>query len=71
MVVVISAINNEFAIASGSNVNVTSAYSYFDYPPNSTKDLVITSNAGDPSPYEFGVGDIYDLSWSGNGGAAA
>ena len=70
MVVVISAINNEFAIASGSNVNVTSAYSYFDYPPNSTKDLVITANEGDASPYEFGVGDSYDLSWSGNGGAS-
>ncbi|MCR9155940.1 MAG: Hint domain-containing protein [Rhodobacteraceae bacterium] len=70
MVVVINAINNEFAIASGSNVNVTMAYSYFDYPPNSTKGLVITSNAGDPSPYEFGVGDSYDLSWSGNGGSS-
>lgn len=71
MVVVINAINNEFAVSSGSNVNVTTAYSYFDYPPNSTKDLVITSNDGDPSPYEFGVGDRYDLSWSGNGGASA
>lgn len=50
MVVVINAINNEFAVSSGSNVNVTTAYSYFDYPPNSTKDLVITSNDGDPSP---------------------
>ncbi len=68
MVVVINAVNNEFAIASGSNVNVTTEYSYFDYPPNSTRDLVITSNEGDPSPYEFGVGDAYDLSWSGNGG---
>lgn len=66
--VVINAISNEFAISSGSNVNVTTAYSFFDYPPNSTKDLVITSNDGDPSPYEFGVGDSYDLSWSGNGG---
>jgi hypothetical protein len=69
MVVVINAVNNEFASASGSNVNATPEYSYFDHPPDATTDLVITSNPGDPTPNEFGVGDTYDLSWSdaGNG----
>lgn len=69
MVVVINAVNNEFASASGSNVNATPDYSYFDHPPDATTDLVITSNPGDPSPREFGIGDTYYLSWSDAGTA--
>lgn len=68
MVVVINALNNEFAAATGSNANVSSDYSYFDHPPGSTKNLTITSNEGDASPNEFSVGDRYDLSWEGHSG---
>ena len=62
------AVDEEFAAASGSNVNSAPGRSIFDYPPNSTKNLVITSNLGDERPNQFDVGDEYDLTWQGNGG---
>lgn len=62
--------DNEFAAASGDNVNYDPNYSYFDYPPNSTKYLVLTSNPGDPDPYTFETGETYDLTWQGNGGGS-
>lgn len=68
MTITINAADNEFAAASGSNVDVDPEFSYFDHPPNSTTDLTITSNVGDDSPFIFSVGDTYDLTWSGNGG---
>jgi len=68
MPVTIYAEDNEFAAASGSNVNVNPDYSYFDHPPNSTTDLTVTSNMGDDHPFIFEVGETYDLTWSGNGG---
>jgi len=66
--VTINAVDNEFAASSGTNVNVTDEFSYFDNPPNSTSDLTITSNMGDDHPFIFDVGETYDLTWSGNGG---
>ncbi len=60
--------DNEFAAASGDNIDVTPSYSYFDHPPSSTRDLTITSNAGDDEPFQFDVGETYDLTWSGHGG---
>lgn len=58
----------EFAAASGTNVNFDSSYSTFDYPPNSTSGLTITSNMGDDNPTLFEVGETYDISWGGHGG---
>lgn len=60
--------DNTFAVSSGSNLYVTPDTSYFDYPPNSTANLVITSNLGDDNDYRFDLGDTYDLSWTGHGG---
>ncbi len=68
MPITINALDNEFAASSGSNIDVTPNYSYFDHPPNSTKNLTITSNVGDDNPYIFELGDTYDLSWTGHGG---
>lgn len=61
------ALDNEFAVATGSNVNSGPGTSTFDYPPNSTMDLIITVNDGDTDPRLFEVGDTYDLSFGGNG----
>lgn len=60
--------DHEFAAANGSNVNFSGSWSYFDHPPNSTKDLIISSNEGDPDPYTFETGETYDISWKGHGG---
>lgn len=60
--------DNEFAVSTGSNVNSSPGRSKFDYPPNSTKDLVITTKAGDPEPRMFDIGDTYDITWGGNDG---
>lgn len=60
--------DNEFGTATGSNVNVAPGQSRFDYPPNSTQDLVITTKDGDPDPRLFELGDTYDVSWNGSGG---
>ena len=68
--VVYSAADNEFAAASGSNVNVDPTYSYFDHPPNSTNNLTISSNKGDDDASLFELGDAYDLAWTGNGGGS-
>lgn len=67
MTITINAIDSEFAVATGSNVNSGTGTSTFDYPPTSSNGLVITSNAGDPSPGQFSLGDTYDLTY-GNGG---
>ncbi|MBS8226383.1 Hint domain-containing protein [Vannielia litorea] len=68
MPITITAPDSEFGIASGANVNSGDGTSTFDYPPNSTSNLTITSNTGDSSPYQFSVGDTYDLTYSGNSG---
>ena len=68
MVKTIYAVDNEFAAASGGNVNFSPDWSYFDNPPNSTSNLTITSNAGDENPFLFETGETYDLTWTGNGG---
>lgn len=60
--------DNSFAVASGSNVGIDPGYSRFDHPPNSTSNLQITTNDGDPDPRVFEVGDTYDVTWSGHGG---
>ena len=70
MVKTINAVDNEFAAASGGNVNFDPNWSYFDYPPNSTSNLTITSNVGDDNPFLFETGDVYDLTWTGNGGGS-
>lgn len=67
----IYALDNEFAVATGSNVNSNTNgenTSTFDYPPTATNDLIITSQEGDPTPEVFSVGDTYDVSWGGMGG---
>ncbi|QDC10390.1 Hint domain-containing protein [Oceanicola sp. D3] len=70
MPVTINAVDHEFAISSGSNVNNGPGTSTFDYPPNSTSNLSITSNQGDDTPFQFSVGDTYDVSYTGNGGGS-
>lgn len=67
MTITINAIDSEFAVSTGSNVNSGDGTSTFDYPPTSSKGLVITSNANDLSPETFSLGDTYDLVY-GNGG---
>lgn len=61
-------IDNEFAVSTGGNVNNAPGQSSFDYPPNSTQDLIVTSNAGDSDPNLFELGDSYDIQYSGPGG---
>ncbi len=61
--------DSSFAVSTGDNVNVTPTTSRFDNPPNSTKDLVITTNEGDEDPRLFEIGDTYDVSFGGNGGS--
>lgn len=60
--------DNAFAVATGGNVNNGPGTSTFDYPPNSTKDLVITTKAGDDDPHLFEIGDVYEVTFGGNGG---
>ncbi|MEL6957493.1 MAG: Hint domain-containing protein [Pseudomonadota bacterium] len=69
----IYALDEEFAVSTGDNVNDGvrgPGTSSFDYPPVSTQDLVIISQPGDTSPEVFSVGDTYTLSWSGKGSGA-
>ena len=61
-------IDNEFAVATGANVNDTPGQSSFDYPPNSSQDLIVTSNASDSGPNLFELGETYDVQYSGPGG---
>ena len=68
MVFSIYAQDNEFALATGPNVNSGGDRSDFDYPPTSSSDLVITTNEGDTDPRLFEVGDTYDLSFRGQNG---
>lgn len=68
MPVTIYAEDNEFAASSGTNLDVTDEFSYFDHPPNSTSDFTVTANVDDDDPLLFEVGETYDLTWSGNGG---
>ncbi|WP_121631322.1 Hint domain-containing protein [Tropicibacter alexandrii] len=60
--------DNEFATATGSNVGVSPGQSSFDYPPNGTQNLIITTKAGDPDPRLFEIGDTYEITWAGTGG---
>ena len=61
--------DNQFAVATGANVNDNNdGTSTFDYPPNSTKDLIVTSNSADADERLFEVGESYSLSFGGNGG---
>lgn len=71
MPVTFQAIDTELAAATGDNVNSGiggPGTSTFDYPPDATKDLVITANEDDPDPNLFEVGDTYDISFGGMGG---
>lgn len=66
--------NNEFAASTGSNVN--NGYngantSQFDYPPNSSQDLTITSDANDDDDRLFEVGETYSVQWTGGAGGGA
>ena len=61
-------LDNEFAVATGSNVNSSPDTSDFDYPPTSSLNLVITTHDGDAEPRLFEVGDTYDVSFGGSGG---
>ena len=60
----INALDSEFAISSGRNVNTGSGPSTFDHPPSSTSNLVIRSASGDPASQTFDVGSIYVVSFS-------
>ncbi len=68
MSMIIYAIDEQFAVSTGSNVNSSAGMSTFDYPPNSSKDLVIESHPGDPTPFVFSPGDTYTVSFAGHGG---
>lgn len=61
------ALDNEFAVATGDNVNVGDNTARFDNPPAGSKDLVISSLDGDSDPKSFMLGDHYEVSWGGNG----
>lgn len=55
--------DDQFGVATGSNVNARDDASLFDGPPSDSTNLVITANENDPSPSVFSVGDTYDLSY--------
>lgn len=66
--------DNEFAASTGSNVN--NGYngantSQFDYPPDSTKGLTITSDAIDNDARLFELGETYTVQWTGGPGGGA
>lgn len=66
--------DNEFAAATGSNVNNGyngSNTSQFDYPPNSSTNLTITSSASDTDARLFEVGETYTVQWTGGPGGGA
>ena len=63
----INALDEEFAVATGSNVNSGPNQSTFDDPPSSSRGLSITANSDDPSPSTFSVGDTYDLAYGNSG----
>ncbi|MEM7596807.1 MAG: Hint domain-containing protein [Pseudomonadota bacterium] len=63
----INALDEEFAVATGSNVNSGPNQSTFDDPPSSSRGLSITANSNDPSPSTFSVGDTYDLAYGDSG----
>ncbi|MEM7642423.1 MAG: Hint domain-containing protein [Pseudomonadota bacterium] len=71
MVQTIYAVDNEFAASTGSNAGTTPNSSTFDNPPNGSKDLVVSSNSGDPNPFKFFLGETYDVSWGGQGGGGS
>lgn len=64
----ISALDNEFAAATGTNVGTSESRSRFDNPPAGSKDLVITTQEGDDDPRLFAIGDTYDIAWGGQAG---
>jgi hypothetical protein len=64
-------LDNEFAVATGANVNDAPGQSSFDYPPTSSQDLIVTSNPGDSDPNLFDLGETYDVQYSGPGGTHA
>jgi hypothetical protein len=68
MVKTFEAVDSEFAVATGRNVNSGPGRSTFDYPPNGTFNLVVTSHPDDTNPNLFELGETYSLSWTGNGG---
>lgn len=68
MALIYYGIDNEFAVATGSNVGTSPNRSRFDNPPQGSKDLVITVQDGDDDPRLFEIGDTYDVSWGGQGG---
>lgn len=59
--------DNEFAAATGANVNSGWGTSTFDSPVGGARDLVIRAKPDDPDPRLFEVGDTYDVSFGGNG----
>lgn len=63
-------VDTEFAASTGSNVNNGAGTSTFDYPPNGTFDLIVTSNPGDRDPNLFELGESYIIQFSGKGGGA-
>ncbi|MBL4769297.1 MAG: Hint domain-containing protein [Rhodobacteraceae bacterium] len=68
MALVFYAIDNEFATSTGSNIGAYSNSSIFDYPPQGSKDLVITATSGSGDPRLFDIGDTYDVRWGGHSG---
>lgn len=62
-------IDNEFAAATGSNVDITASTSRFGNPPTGSKNLVITTKPGEDDPRLFEIGDTYDVSWGGQSGS--
>lgn len=68
------AVDNEFAASTGSNVN--NGYggpgtSQFDYPPNATMDLTVSTRPGDTQAELFEVGEAYTVAWQGGPGGGA
>ncbi|GAA0290906.1 Hint domain-containing protein [Rhodovulum strictum] len=69
--VTFSATDTEFAVSTGNNVNSNAGgagTSTFDDKPGATTNLVITSTPGDPDPYLFSLGDLYEISFRGREG---
>lgn len=57
--------DDEFGVATGSNVYTDNDGSRFDQAPENVTGLAITSDAADTDPRLFSLGESYSLSWSG------
>ena len=60
----IEAVDSQFGVATGGNVNTSGGSSTFDGSPSDSTGLSVTPKADDPDPYKFNLGETYDLDYT-------